>query len=469
MIPYLGDFVEYDVVYLMFNTFTSDDPSASCTITNLLNTDVHIHKDDSVDQRNNAAGITVSVNFDGITGSHMIKIDTNDNTVAGFWVTGHDYFVRIEGTTIDGATINAVVAHFSIQNRFMRGTNSANTVVPDAAGVAPTVGEIRTEMEGAGSKLLAIEGYTDKIDDGTNGLTAIKAEVEGLAGATMRGTDGANTVVPDAAGTAPTSGEIRTEMEGAGTKLTNTLGDTNELQTDWKNGGRLDLIIDIIAADTTTDIPAKLLKYIQLLSRSDAAIATDNATELTAINADGGSGAGNFSNQTDGIEAIRDRGDAAWSAGAANPNMLLDAEIATVTDQTHFTLATGSDVDDAYKDQTIVIYDDTNSDFPSVRKANAYTGATKTITLDSAPDFTLGADDSIKIFATAPGTTAPTVGEIRTELEGVGTKLTNTLDDTNELQTDWKNGGRLDIILDSNSTNLAKIKSIVGFIRTKIL
>lgn len=34
------------------------------------------------------------------------------------------------------------------------------------------------------------------------------------------------------------------------------LADTNELQTDWADGGRLDLIQDIIAADTTTDIPA---------------------------------------------------------------------------------------------------------------------------------------------------------------------------------------------------------------------
>jgi len=34
------------------------------------------------------------------------------------------------------------------------------------------------------------------------------------------------------------------------------VADTNELQTDWVNGGRLDLILDIIAADTTTDIPA---------------------------------------------------------------------------------------------------------------------------------------------------------------------------------------------------------------------
>lgn len=118
MIPNLGNFKEDATVYIMFNTFSSDDPSASCTITNFAGTDVHIHKDDGLAQRNNAAGITVSIDFDGITGSHMIKIDTGDNTVAGFWVIGHDYFVRIEGTTIDGGTVNAVVGHFSLENRF---------------------------------------------------------------------------------------------------------------------------------------------------------------------------------------------------------------------------------------------------------------------------------------------------------------------------------------------------------------
>ncbi|HUU93690.1 MAG TPA: hypothetical protein VM238_21060 [Phycisphaerae bacterium] len=51
----------------------------------------------------------------------------------------------------------------------------------------------------------------------------------------------------------------------------------------------------------------KLLKYVQLLARKDAAIATDNATELTEINANGGSGAGAWSNQTDGQEATRDK------------------------------------------------------------------------------------------------------------------------------------------------------------------
>lgn len=62
----------------------------------------------------------------------------------------------------------------------------------------------------------------------------------------------------------------------------------------------------------TTSVLSKLLKYVQLLTRKDAAIATDNATEVTAINANEGSGAGSFSNTTDAHEAIRDRGDVAW-------------------------------------------------------------------------------------------------------------------------------------------------------------
>ena len=77
----------------------------------------------------------------------------------------------------------------------------------------PTVMEIQAEMEENGASLLdtiadaiangtyglsalktlldAISGYVDLIDDVTNGLIAIKAEVEGIGGVAMRGTDSA--------------------------------------------------------------------------------------------------------------------------------------------------------------------------------------------------------------------------------------------------------------------------------------
>jgi hypothetical protein len=53
-----------------------------------------------------------------------------------------------------------------------------------------------------------------------------------------------------------TQASVNTIDDFLDTEIAAILADTNELQTDWVNGGRLDLILDIIAADTTTDIPA---------------------------------------------------------------------------------------------------------------------------------------------------------------------------------------------------------------------
>lgn len=94
-------------------------------------------------------------------------------------------------------------------------------------------------------------------------------------------------------------------------------------------------------------------------------------------------------------------------SGGTNPNVLADTTL-TLTDQTHFTLTSGSNDDDAYNDQAIVVYDASDSDFPSVRKVSNYVGGTRTVTLDSAPDFTMETGDGVKIFVTAPGTSAPT-------------------------------------------------------------
>lgn len=117
MVTYFGDYLEDSKVYIPFNTFSSNDPSASVTVTDLINTDIHIHKNNELTQRNNAAGITMSVDFDGITGNHIVTIDTSEDTVADFWEPGHDYFVRIEGATVDAGTLNSWIGSFSIENR----------------------------------------------------------------------------------------------------------------------------------------------------------------------------------------------------------------------------------------------------------------------------------------------------------------------------------------------------------------
>ena len=111
MITYYGDFAEDDTVLIPFNTFSSDDPSASVTITNLADADIMVHKDAGLTQIA-TDGATVVIDFDSITGNHMITIDTSAHAD---YSTGSEYAVRIEGTTVDGGTINAWIGSFSIE------------------------------------------------------------------------------------------------------------------------------------------------------------------------------------------------------------------------------------------------------------------------------------------------------------------------------------------------------------------
>jgi len=268
MTPYLGDFAEDETIYTVFNTFTSDDPSASCTVTNFLNTDIHIHRDSGLTQRNNAAGVVVAIDYDGITGNHLITIDTSNDTVADFWITGHDYFVRAEGITIDGAQVNAFICHFSIENRFMRGTNSAATAAAltthdGKLDTCDTVCDgIQTDLSNATDGLGALKALIDalhnlsaanvttactsslntydppKRSEATADKDAIIADLltmkKKVAGAYDRETDSLEAIrnQGDAAwttGAAPTVGEIRTEMEGNGYLLDRIL-DVTEIK-----------------------------------------------------------------------------------------------------------------------------------------------------------------------------------------------------------------------------------------------
>ena len=59
-------------------------------------------------------------------------------------------------------------------------------------------------------------------------------------------------------------------------------------------------------AASGTSFEDTVLGYVQLITRKDSAIATDRSAELTAINADEGTGSGSYDNATDSIEANQD-------------------------------------------------------------------------------------------------------------------------------------------------------------------
>lgn len=109
----LGDFRTGATVRLVWNT----NAVAGESITRATNGSIRIYKNGSTTERTSSAGITDTEDFDTLTGVHHLSIDLSDNTDVGFYAAGNDYFLVLQGATIDGKTINAGLASFSIENR----------------------------------------------------------------------------------------------------------------------------------------------------------------------------------------------------------------------------------------------------------------------------------------------------------------------------------------------------------------
>lgn len=105
-------------IYIPFATYDSNDPSASVTLTGLAATDIEVYKDGGTTQRASDNGYTLldtdGIDFDGVTGIHGISINLADNSTAGFWAAGSQYWVVVASVTVDAATINFIAATFRI-------------------------------------------------------------------------------------------------------------------------------------------------------------------------------------------------------------------------------------------------------------------------------------------------------------------------------------------------------------------
>jgi len=141
--------------------------------------------------------------------------------------------------------------------------------LPDAA-VASAAGVNGVMVGGAVTGMIVIGCYVELT--AYNPYDTVRAGLTALPNAAA-----------DAAGGLPIS-------DAGGLDLDAKLANTNEVTaarmgalTDWINGGRLDLILDIIAADTTTDIPALIAALdalIDTVKADTAAILTDTGTTL---------------------------------------------------------------------------------------------------------------------------------------------------------------------------------------------
>jgi len=81
-------------------------------------TDIEIYKDGGTTQRASDSGYvlldTDGTDFDGLTGIHGFSIDLADNTTAGFYASGSQYFVVVSSITVDAGVVSFIAATFRI-------------------------------------------------------------------------------------------------------------------------------------------------------------------------------------------------------------------------------------------------------------------------------------------------------------------------------------------------------------------
>ncbi len=228
------------------------------------------------------------------------------------------------------------------------------------------------------------------------------------------------------------------------------------------------------AANVRTEMDSNSTQLAKLGTVTDLGGGSTLAANLSDI-----AGA-TFDTSTDSNEAIRNRGDAAWTTGSGGspPELLQNTTIATLASQTSFTLTAGSADDDAYNGHLAIVTDQSTSTQKCVGIISDYVGSSKTVTLDADPAvFTMAAGDTIDIVAVNTAASAPTVTQIRAEMDANSTQLAAIVADTNELQTNQGNwvtatgfsthsAADVRTEMDANSTQLAAIVADTNELQT---
>lgn len=365
MADQLGSYTAGSTVRIKFTTHeTAGGPVAPSSAFEAA--DLIIYKDGSATQRTSANGITMTSPFDSIVGLHHVDIDLSDDTDAGFYAAGSDYQVVLSADeTVDSVAVLKVLAYFSIervpkvnvvQNAGTNITSSSgrqevnmthiagSSVSTSAAQIGVNVvnfggsagtfssGRPEVNVSHVGGSTTPVTNLTTvfSTDFANNYDTSLdmwkvsthywRSELVQNSFALQSVILGANTVnasalasdalaeIADAVWDELMSGhavsgsygekasdwasqtdlaDIGTDVQTLGDTATTILGDTNELQTDWADGGRLDLILDARASQTSVDtltgyVDTEVASIISTLST----IAGYLDTEIAAILAD---------------------------------------------------------------------------------------------------------------------------------------------------------------------------------------
>ena len=171
MTKYIGDFAAGSVVRIKFNTLSQALIPASPSVP----MGFAVYKNSTTEI---TAGITVTTDYDGKTGLHLVVIDTSSDPG---YSTGEDYDVVFTAGTVDGKKLERIVLRtFSLENRDRKAnvTQIVGQNVNAAAAVTfPAV--VANEFTAAGRPtLVQIEASSVLAKEATLGTRASQASVD---------------------------------------------------------------------------------------------------------------------------------------------------------------------------------------------------------------------------------------------------------------------------------------------------
>lgn len=278
---YEGDFLEDAIVDIKIAT----NSAAGAKITLAGTPAVSVYKDNGTTEI--TAGVTLTVDFDGRTGFHHIRVDMS---ASASYTPGSDYWAVITTGTVDSVSVvGDPVAHWSCENRYV------DVARIDAVDVQADSGAMRVSVGTAAGQLDLSAGV-------------IKSDVSKWNGTAV--------ATPDTAGYPKVTGKIGT---GAG---------------EWNLSGGNVAQVNLFGSAAVDQIEAAMLTEMQtykldkLISAAVGALdVADNSIIARLVSKSATAAWGSYSHLTDSLEAQRDAlavTDATAETIDATVNIILD-------------------------------------------------------------------------------------------------------------------------------------------------
>jgi len=426
-------------------------------MTNFAVADILVYKDGSTTERASTTGFTATTDFDAKTGKHIAIITLSDNTTAGHFAAGSEYLVAIDAVTVDAVVTGGWIARFTIG---YEGAILDTTIATLASQTSFTLTEGPAEND-------AIKGMWCIIHDVASAVQLGFAIVSAYTGSTKTVTLAAGTtftvaatdnisvmgiapvmpVVPgrqlavDASNLVAVPNTQKVDVETIKTQAVTLAGGitfpaATVASTTNITAGTIATVTNLTNAPTAGDLTATMKTSVTTAATASTPIAASVTGAVGSVVGHTPQTGDTFAlaNGTTGFAAIDTVVDAilidtaeigAAGAGltAISWNAAWDAEVQ-------------SEVADALVVYDALIPGDLPTNF-SLLGINGSGHINRVVLSDTLTTYT---GNSLQ---TADHTTA--IAAVKADTAAI-------LIDTNELQVDWINGGRLDLLLDAIPT-----------------